>query len=368
MDLAAKEPEPVMNRESADQKSSVLLTGGAGFVGQYLLRDLHQSGFDVAIVLRSRGSRSIQARLAELKSQLRQFLNTDIPRLKVIEWDIRLPFDEALAKTDLNWIQKHVSTIVHAAASVRFVQDERSNEPFDSNVLGTKRLLDLAAYLGDIDFHHVSTAYVCGIPSGIANETLKTPEAGFRNVYEESKFQAEQLVISNSPQLRSTTIYRPSIVVGDSVTGYAASFHTVYSGLRLATAIPESVAIHGPEILKWIGLRGTEKKNLVPVDWVSRSIVNAIHSPKRQNQIYHLTHPNPVTVSILYESMARAIQQEGLWDKIASETRLEDNAHEVLLPFQRSFQEYFCDDPIFDRTNLESLIPTRLYPRLMVMD
>ena len=365
MDLAAREPEPVMNRHLRGQQSSVLLTGGAGFVGQYLLRELHRSGREVAVVLRSRGSRNASQRASDLLGQIRHFLKTDIPRIKVIDWDIRQPFGSGISEDDLGWIKDHVRTFLHAAASVRFVRDERSNEPFDSNVVGTQRMLELASYVGDVDFHYVSTAYVCGISNGVVQETLQPTHSGFRNVYEESKYAAEQLIESRTDQLRSKTIYRPSIVVGDSVTGYASNFQTVYTGLRLAAALPESMATNGSRILNWIGLQGTEKKNLVPVDWVAESIVQILCRPQDHHRIYHLTHPRPVTVGSIYESMARAIEAEpGSWSQIATESVVESTAKDVLLPFQRSFHEYFCDDPTFERKNIELAIPGSLIPAM----
>ena len=52
--------------------------------------------------------------------------------------------------------------MLHVAASVDFFGDERTGEPFRSNVEGTENLLKVCEQAGIEKFHHVSTAYVGG--------------------------------------------------------------------------------------------------------------------------------------------------------------------------------------------------------------
>ena len=71
------------------------------------------------------------------------------------------------------------------------------------------------------------------------------------------------------------TVYRPSIIVGDSQTGYTTSYHGFYTPLRVAHSLlqtfsPES--IFNGDFLGGIELDGHERKNLVPVEWVSAAI------------------------------------------------------------------------------------------------
>jgi len=53
------------------------------------------------------------------------------------------------------------------------------------------------------------------------------------NAYEQSKMEAEKLVRA-AEWIDSPTIYRPSIIVGDSRTGYTTTFHGFYVMVKLA--------------------------------------------------------------------------------------------------------------------------------------
>jgi long-chain acyl-CoA synthetase len=75
---------------------------------------------------------------------------------------------------------------------------------------------------------YVSTAYVAGDRRGTAYEDDRETGA-FRNSYERSKHEAEALVRSST---LPWTIARPSIVVGESTTGWTASFNVLYGPLR----------------------------------------------------------------------------------------------------------------------------------------
>src|SRR5262249_47329059 len=60
------------------------------------------------------------------------------------------------------------------------------------NVLGTKNVLDLLEDAKRFErLHYVSTAYVSGTHRGVFRETDLDVGQGFKNFYEETKFQAE---------------------------------------------------------------------------------------------------------------------------------------------------------------------------------
>src|SRR5205085_9173760 len=122
-----------------------------------------------------------------------------------------------------------VSSIVHSAASVSFTL------PLDEarviNVQGTARMLELAARMPDLEHYaHISTAYVAGTHRGVFGERDFDLGQAFRNSYEQTKFEAEQLVRSH-PEI-PFSIIRPSIVVGDRRSGWTAAFNVLYWPLR----------------------------------------------------------------------------------------------------------------------------------------
>ena len=69
------------------------------------------------------------------------------------------------------------------------------------------------------------------------NELIVGQEFG--NIYEESKACGEMLV-RQADFLDCYTIFRPSIIVGDSETGFSTTFHGFYTPLRLLSAIARS--------------------------------------------------------------------------------------------------------------------------------
>ena len=117
--------------------------------------------------------------------------------------------------------------VIHSAASVAF--DLPLEEARAINVEGTRRVLDFAGAVPGLQrVTYVSTAYVAGDRRGTAYEDDRETGA-FRNSYERSKHEAETLVRSST---LPWTIARPSIVVGESTTGWTASFNVLYGPLR----------------------------------------------------------------------------------------------------------------------------------------
>ena len=75
---------------------------------------------------------------------------------------------------------------------------------------------------------HVSTAYVAGTYSGTFTEDMLGNE--FRNTYEQTKCEAERVVGEVADM--EVAIARPSIVMGESDTGWTPAFNVLYWPLR----------------------------------------------------------------------------------------------------------------------------------------
>jgi long-chain acyl-CoA synthetase len=104
------------------------------------------------------------------------------------------------------------------------------------NAAGAARIAELAnrvAERGDglRRVVHVSTAYVAGDRAGTFGEDDVTRGVPFRNTYEQTKHEAEELLRAWQPAL-PLQIVRPSIVVGDRTTGWTRSFNVLYWPLK----------------------------------------------------------------------------------------------------------------------------------------
>ena len=162
-------------------------------------------------------------------------------------------------------LAESVDEVIHAAASVSFTL------PLDQaravKVEGTRRVLELALHAsargeGLRRFAHVSTAYVAGQHRGSFAECDLARGQGFHNTYERSKWEAERLVRRHEGLL-PVQVFRPSIVVGDHRSGWTASFNVIYTPLRA----------YARGALPALPARRSAPVDVVPVDWVARSIL-----------------------------------------------------------------------------------------------
>ena len=120
---------------------------------------------------------------------------------------------------------------------------------------------------------------------------------GFKNHYEETKFQAEvEVARSSLPR----TIYRPGVVVGDSKTGETAKFDGPYHVLRLMERLPS------PGVFFRVGM-GFGTVNIVPVDFVVEAMAALSACPVSAGRTYHLCDPQPHSPGELAEMFAEAI-------------------------------------------------------------
>ena len=339
------------------------MTGATGFVGRYLLRDLLLRGRQVIVLTRGRGPVSGQDRIEAILQTWESRLGRRLLRPKFLDGNVCLP-NLGIARTAMtNALLDDVDAVVHCAASLRFEEDEAREEPLRTNLTGTRNVVAFAQQWGIPHFHHISTAYVCGQRHEQIRETELDAGQAFHNIYEQSKFQAEQFVHAASG-FASKTIYRPSIVVGDSITGFSSTFHTIYSILRFLRALPENNAGNLDWIFQKLQLSGHEGKNLVPVDWVSGVIAELLDMPTAWGQAYHLTNAIPVTANQLSVAIADAIGlQQSQWDSMALPASITD-AQAAYQMHVDAYRGYLADDPIFDASNLQKMLPNMAAPTI----
>ena len=277
-------------------------------------------------------------------------------------------FEGTLAEPDLNldadavrWISQHCTSVIHSAASLSFRSgEERTVEPWVTNVNGTRHVLDLCRRTGIREFHHVSTAYVCGLRTGRILESELDVGQAFGNDYERSKVESEKMV-RNADFLRSLTVYRPAILVGDSRTGYTTTFHGFFALVRLAHTLVSRLvrgATASHRVLSALGLAGHEHKNFIPVDWVSEVMTHILGHPEHFGKTYHLVTSRPISVARVGALVQRAVET---YSTLASESDASQCDAEW---FSRNFlselevyRAYWRDDPQFDDTNTVAAAP-----------
>jgi nucleoside-diphosphate-sugar epimerase len=184
-------------RSIGSARRTVLLTGASGVVGRALLHRLRD--FDVVCLVH--------------RSPVCG------PNVTSVPGDIAEPMF-GLAKQVYVELAAKVDAVIHCAAVTDFKRTDGSLEA--TNIAGTEHVAVFAAAAHAV-LYHVSTAFVHTTVDGDRGRTAIG--------YASSKLAGEKVVRSSGV---AHVIFRPSVVIGDSVTGEIAAFqglHQVAAGL-----------------------------------------------------------------------------------------------------------------------------------------
>ncbi len=264
-------------------KEVIFITGATGFIGTYIIKELiRTTDHTIAALVRARNSKQAEARLyREWWEHQGLCTALDNKRIHTVCGDITLK-NLGLPNKEYQNLGSSISYIIHAAADIRLTAP--LSELHKTNVQGTAHMLELAVASHNRKklkrFSYVSTAYVAGSRQGIIFEDTLVKPRTFLSNYEQSKFQAEQLVLRQKHTL-PVTVFRPGMVVGDSKTGYIKTFNTIYTLLR----------VYFKKRVPIIPLRADFRINLIPVDYVAAAIVNLTFNAKAASHTFHLTAP-----------------------------------------------------------------------------
>lgn len=339
--------------------NGIFLTGATGLLGRYLLRDLLASGRPVGVLIRDSSSASAQERLAELQCFCEESLRRSLPRPMLLQGDLRSP-GLGLGMVERRWMSHHARAVIHSAAYVSY-QPTPDGEPCQTNVLGTRRLLELCQTLGITQMHHLSTAFVCGDRRGLIYEDELDCGGGSKNAYERSKFAAEELV-RQFPGIQAT-IYRPSVVVGDSRTGYTCSYHHFYRFLELAVRLSARPSSRRQRVALRLPLTGAETQNIVPVDWVARALLALVDRPRGHGRTYHLAAWQSIRLDEIKSIFEDLLPLEGIqWAGPAGVSDATPMEQLVLAEFQ-DYWSYLYSNLDFDCRNIRQTLPDMPPPR-----
>ena len=319
------------------------------------MRDLLERGQKLALLVRGSKRETALERVEAILQYWERLSGKALPRPVLIEGDIRESC-LGLNENDKRWIAQNCSSIMHSAASLTFHSDG-SGEPWNTNYGGTQHMLELCQATGLRKLHYVSTAYVCGLRQGKVLETEVDCGQEFRNDYEESKLKAE-LLVRSAEYIDKLTVYRPAVISGDSQTGYTNTYHGIYVYLRLMALLTPRQPV-GPNGIRETPLRlpleGNERRNVIPVDWVSKVMTHLFLNPEAHGHTFNLAPEVCLTARRLIESGYSFYNSTGVefigYQPIDPATYNELEA--ASLPGIAMYNNYESTDPIFDCTNLK---------------
>lgn len=175
--------------------ATVLVTGGTGFVGAYVIRDLVLAGYTVKAMRR--------------KPALPFYIDDSI--LRKVEWiDCNI-----LDTAGLEEAMENADAVIHSAALVTF-SGKQSDELFSTNIEGTANVVNAAVEKKIKRFIHVSSVASLGKRKNgsVVNEESKWQENKLNTKYAVSKYYGEMEVWRGIAEGLEAVIVNPSTILG----------------------------------------------------------------------------------------------------------------------------------------------------------
>lgn len=193
----------------------ILVTGGTGFLGSYIIKALIEKGYAVRALRRS--------------NKLPGWISKDI--MEKVEW----VDGDILDVVSLEDAMQGIDTVIHSAAIVSFVEKDRK-EMYQVNVEGTANVVNMALENNVKRLVHISSVAALGRTAGggHVDEEKKWEESKVNTHYAKSKYRAELEVWRGMAEGLNAVILNPSTILGygDWHSSSCAIFKTVHDGFK----------------------------------------------------------------------------------------------------------------------------------------
>lgn len=197
----------------------ILVTGGTGFLGAYIIKQLVEQGHKVRAILRS-------------SSKIPSFIPTAIT--DKVEW----VNGDVLDVISLEEAMENADAVIHSAAIVSFQPGEK-NAMFKTNIEGTANVVNIAIEKKIRRFIHISSVAALGRTEteDTINEERQWIDNRTKTNYAVSKHRAEMEVWRGMGEGLDAVILNPSTILGygDWNTSSCAIFKSVHEELPYYT-------------------------------------------------------------------------------------------------------------------------------------
>lgn len=194
----------------------VLVTGGTGFLGSYIIKHLVEKGYRVRAIRRE-------------KAVLPFYIPKEI--FDKVEWVT----GDILDVFSLEEAMEGVDQVIHAAAVVSFLKADR-RKMYQVNVEGTANVVNMAIEKKVKRLVYISSVAALGRTAhgGSVNEDRKWEDNKVNTHYAKSKYKAELEVWRGSGEGLNTIILNPSTILGygDWNSSSCAIFRNVYNEFK----------------------------------------------------------------------------------------------------------------------------------------
>lgn len=269
---------------------TIFLTGFPGFIAERLVSRLATSDRQFFLL--------VQKNFVEKAMQTVERIATEkeipLENFALIEGDITLE-NLGMSDEDAETVKNETTYVFHLAAVYDLAVAK--GLAYLVNVTGTENVNNFVRTIKNLRrYNYISTCYVAGKRKGVISENELEHDAGFRNFYEETKYLAEMAVEKLKAKI-PTTIFRPSVVVGDSQTGETAKYDGIYYLVHYLRKFPS--------LLRFINVGNRlVKVNFVPVDFVVEGIAALAFDKDAEGKTIALADPDPLTSEEVFDEIA----------------------------------------------------------------
>ena len=283
---------------------AIFLTGSTGYIGAHVAANLlTEHGASLNLLVRARDPHEAEERLwrgLQLHLDFPAFYEYLQTRIRVFRGD--LTSDQfGLSTDDYDRLVHTTDSAIHCAASLNRKSEKSC---MNVNLRGTLEVLKLGMqvdhYHGLRRFSHVSTVAVAGKRQDevVTEDNSIDWDRSDYDPYARTKKFCEHMIRQLLPEVPKT-IFRPSIVLGDSRRAQTTQFDMVRAFVFLAG-------------LPVLPLRSKDRVDIVNVDFVADAIATLHVKEKTQFDTYHLSSGRESqTFRQLTESLAAAQDKRG---------------------------------------------------------
>ena len=260
---------------------AIFLTGSTGYIGGHVAANLLQDhGAALNVLVRARDPREAEMRLwqaLQLHMSFPRFYENLQTRIRIFRGDIT-DANFGLARDDYDRLIHTSDSVIHCAASLNRKSEKSC---LNVNLRGTLEVLQLAMrvhhYHGLRRFSQVSTVAVAGKRKNeiVTEENSIDWERSDYDPYARTKKFCEHMIRELLPEV-PVTIFRPSIVLGDSRRPETTQFDMVKAFVFLAG-------------LRVLPFRAKDQIDIVNVDFVADAIATLHQKDNPQFDTYHLS-------------------------------------------------------------------------------
>jgi thioester reductase-like protein len=260
---------------------AIFLTGSTGYIGAHVAANLLDAhGASLNLLVRARDAQEAQLRLwnaLQLHMDFARFYEHLQTKVRIFCGDLTSP-GFGLNRDEYDRLVHTTDSVIHCAASLNRKSEKSC---LNVNLRGTLEVLTLARhaehYHGLRRFSEVSTVAVAGKRSNevvTEDRSIEWDRSDYDPYARTKKFceHMTRVLLPDTPK----TIFRPSIVLGDSRHAATTQFDMVKAFVFLAG-------------LRVLPFRPTDKIDIVNVDFVADAIATLHQKDQPKFDTYHLS-------------------------------------------------------------------------------